>query len=561
LLVENERGFKDKTSISKDSSSPNSSSADIALSTSSHEDRPLSSLTVASECSSTISSEEEEHKNVEIKNAMEISIDRSGHSPPPPPLPQMSDLKEDLTLVNQLDLPPPPVSPTNSSISSEDGDTWQTPTNKLSITDDPELKGSDLLNQEEIKSSKVHDKNGGSSNGRLGRFFNSINKKFKAKDSDKNGSMIESDKKVSSNVEPKSSKRTENLNYTPRNSINGGLNERPSSRQSVGSIDGPKRCRSASGDNDSMIGSSFSRSVTERRSYRGPSATSRYMQAAEAYTAKSRNARVAETNNKANGRNVWNGMSNRGREGSSNSGFTWNDSQRPYSRTGMSTPGGSRPASRTASASPGPCRRQQRTSNGQISRGNSSNALRYESSHQLQPPSQSNKPFPTSTHSTPCKKTQPKISTASSSGVKKSSISSKSNQALEELEAEDDLILKRMEEILLTYKSKVEDHLAAEGRELPKEIFEDFTSQWVQNVRQKPEKAGVADKGDDQGQNVNSSDSVIKSKSNGCLPVALSTTNIRTTPAMRKDKKEGIEKTRIPMPTYFNSPIPTETDI
>lgn len=44
---------------------------------------------------------------------------------------------------------------------------------------------------------------------------------------------------------------------------------------------------------------------------------------------------------------------------------------------------------------------------------------------------------------------------------------------------EEDAILKRMEEILLTYKSRVETHLAAEGRELPKEIFEDFTSQWV----------------------------------------------------------------------------------
>ena len=38
-------------------------------------------------------------------------------------------------------------------------------------------------------------------------------------------------------------------------------------------------------------------------------------------------------------------------------------------------------------------------------------------------------------------------------------------------------------------------------------------------------------------------DLVIKSRSNGCLPTTLSTPNIRTTPAMRKDKKEGIEKT------------------
>ena len=45
-------------------------------------DRPLSSLTVASECSSTISSEEEEHKNIEIKHAMEVNVDRSPSSPP-----------------------------------------------------------------------------------------------------------------------------------------------------------------------------------------------------------------------------------------------------------------------------------------------------------------------------------------------------------------------------------------------------------------------------------------------------------------------------------------------
>ena len=392
-------------------------------------DRPLSSLTVASECSSTISSEEEEHKNIEIKHAMEANVDRTTSSPPPPPLPQTNNQKEDLVLVNQLDLPPPPMSPTNSSI-SEDGDTWQTPTNKLSITDDAEVKAIEITNQEEVKLNKTGDKSSTSNNGRLGRFFNSLNKKFKPKDSDKNVHLIDYNNKSSNDMDSMASKKTENFNYTPRNSINGGANERPSSRQSIGSIEKPKRCRSASGDHDSMgIGSNFSRSVTERRSYRGPAATSRYMQAAEAYTAKSRNARVAEATNKANSRNAWNGMSNRGREGSSNSGFGWNDSQRPYSRSGMSTPGGSRPASRTASASPGPCRRQQKLSNGQISRGNSSNALKYESSYQLQPPPQSKKPFPTSTHSTPCKKPQPKLSqTSTSSGVKKSSIASKSNQ-------------------------------------------------------------------------------------------------------------------------------------
>ena len=80
----------------------------------------------------------------------QVIVDRTTSSPPPPPLPQTNNQKEDLALVNQLDLPPPPMSPTNSSI-SEDGDTWQTPTNKLSITDDAEVKAIEITNQEEVK--------------------------------------------------------------------------------------------------------------------------------------------------------------------------------------------------------------------------------------------------------------------------------------------------------------------------------------------------------------------------------------------------------------------------
>ena len=115
---------------------------------------------------------------------MQMSVDGNVHSPPPPPLPQMNDQQECHIIVNNLDLPPPPMSPTNSSI-SEDGDTWQTPTNKLSITDDGSLKGAELSTPEDVKSTKASDKNGGSNNGRLGRFLNSINKKFKTKDNDK----------------------------------------------------------------------------------------------------------------------------------------------------------------------------------------------------------------------------------------------------------------------------------------------------------------------------------------------------------------------------------------
>jgi len=129
----------------------------------------------------------------------------------------------------------------------------------------------------------------------------------------------------------------------------------------------------------------------------------------------------------------------------------------------------------------------------------------------------------------------------------------KSSRNLSEAEAagttdNDDLILKRMEEILMTYKSKVEDHLAAEGRELPKEIFEDFTSRWVQNQAQA---AAV-------------STPVSKSRSNGSLAASNSTpinqkwsppdgVNVRTTPLMRKERRDGSDRTRIPMPTYYSS--------
>jgi len=129
----------------------------------------------------------------------------------------------------------------------------------------------------------------------------------------------------------------------------------------------------------------------------------------------------------------------------------------------------------------------------------------------------------------------------------------KSSRNLSETEAagttDNDDLIQRMEEILMTYKSKVEDHLAAEGRELPKEIFEDFTSRWVQNQAQA---AAV-------------STPVSKSRSNGSLAASNSTpinqkwssppdgVNVRTTPLMRKERRDGSDRTRIPMPTYYSS--------
>lgn len=113
-------------------------------------------------------------------------------------------------------------------------------------------------------------------------------------------------------------------------------------------------------------------------------------------------------------------------------------------------------------------------------------------------------------------------------------VSAKSQKTLADLDLdEEDAILKRMEEILLTYKSRVETHLAAEGRELPKEIFEDFTSQWV----------------------------AASSASAASRPLSRSATAdistrvaaVAAAPSPRKAKRDS-SKTRIPVPTFYNSP-------
>ena len=123
---------------------------------------------------------------------------------------------------------------------------------------------------------------------------------------------------------------------------------------------------------------------------------------------------------------------------------------------------------------------------------------------------------------------------------------SKSSHGLADLDAaEDDEILKRMEEILLTYKARVETHLAAEGRELPKEIFEDFTTQWVATCKSPA-----------------ASPPVSKSVSNGNLMMRREPSSSRLVVTPRRDPVQGPEKkTRIPMPTFYNSPIPSETNI
>eukprot|EP00096_Caligus_rogercresseyi_P015896 TRINITY_DN839_c0_g1_i1.p1 TRINITY_DN839_c0_g1~~TRINITY_DN839_c0_g1_i1.p1 ORF type:complete len:305 (-),score=85.84 TRINITY_DN839_c0_g1_i1:502-1416(-) len=91
------------------------------------------------------------------------------------------------------------------------------------------------------------------------------------------------------------------------------------------------------------------------------------------------------------------------------------------------------------------------------------------------------------------------------------------------IDSQDDdvLILKKLEEILLTYKSRVEGQLAAEGRQLPKEIFEDFTTHWVNSTSSKQQ------------------------------PDAK---RIMQSPTPRKDFREKKDKTKIPLPTFYSKP-------
>ena len=106
-----------------------------------------------------------------------------------------------------------------------------------------------------------------------------------------------------------------------------------------------------------------------------------------------------------------------------------------------------------------------------------------------------------------------------------------------------------MEEILFTYKCKVEDKLAAEGKQLPKvrvrcalpcpdlhitlqDIFDDFTEHWVNSS---PHRA----------KSVDSLDSSEKSSG--------SAGKSQHTPAQRREHREGRRGTRIPAPTFYRS--------
>jgi len=246
---------------------------------------------------------------------------------------------------------------------------------------------------------------------------------------------------------------------------------------------GVTRSRSMSSDNG-MAG------LSRQGSYRAPRGTSRYMQAAQAYAAR----------NKGN-TSTWSSSATRT---PSRPSLTQDTFQPPKRH------------SRTASASPGVHRRRF-----------------VSSSNQTSPTDTRPQQAPTSTHSTPSKRPQ----------NRKISPINKDPLLLGEFES-DELILKRMEEILFTYKSKVEDKLAAEGKELPKDIFEDFTSHWVNSSPHRAKSMDSLDSADK-----STTDKSPNSKKGRILP----------TP--RQDYREGQKLTKIPLPTFYKSPIPTETDL
>ena len=145
-------------------------------------------------------------------------------------------------------VPAPPMSPTNSSISSdeEDGGTWHTPTNQttpVKVKEVTSLRGHDLEPEVTITPKKPEEKKN--------RFSNLFNR-FKTKNHSSSTNIVSDAKEAAATT--------------------------PSSRPAF------SRSNSMTSDN----GRGFVRNTSERHSYKAPSATSRYMQAAEAYAAKNR---------------------------------------------------------------------------------------------------------------------------------------------------------------------------------------------------------------------------------------------------------------------------------
>jgi hypothetical protein len=308
-----------------------------------------------------------------------------------------------------------------------------------------------------------------------------------------------------------------------KSAANGGTLSRPPS--------GLQRTRSMSSDNGFS-----SRGCSERGSLRSGSrstTTSRYMQAAEAYKYKTLNAAPPppSANGSAGSSTTWSASATKSRVRPSITADTFQSP--PTTTTGRSAS-----SQRTASASPAVHRRQQQPPPSVTSSSRSANSSivkdeATDSSHLI-----------TSTHSTPSRKPPRQRSTTRDAH----------RGGGFDIET-DEMILRRMEEILFTYKSKVEDRLAAEGKELPKDIFDDFTEHWV--VNSAPYRAKSVDSLDSSDRSEGHQQHKAAVSGRGLLQTPASPRTAVRGPAVRKDPKEGHRiTTRIPMPTFYSrSPI------
>ena len=271
------------------------------------------------------------------------------------------------------------------------------------------------------------------------------------------------------------------------------------------------RTRSASSENG------FNRNTSERSSYRAPKGTSRYMQAAEAYKHKASNAGINANNSSiSSGTSTWSAASTtRSRPRASITSDTFTT---PLVR-----------APRTASASPAVHRKR---INSLSSRDKPMTTKSTNSSHNS---SYTNSYVPSSTHSTPSRKPMKRSQSRDYYNG-----GSGANATLPGEPAEtDEMILKRMEEILFTYKSKVEGRLAAEGKELPKDLFNDFTEHWLNSTPQRCKSIDTLSE--------NSSRTSDRcSSAGGKTPVL---------PKERKESREGCSSTRIPKPIFYKNSI------
>ena len=277
------------------------------------------------------------------------------------------------------------------------------------------------------------------------------------------------------------------------------------------------RTRSASSENG------FNRGTSERSSYRAPKGTSRYMQAAEAYKQKS----------VCGNSSISSGVS---------STSTWSaaSTTRSRPRASITSDTFTPRAPRTASASPAVHRKRVNSLSSRDKPNVTTTNMRTPSSGGAMNYSPSTYTV-SSTHSTPSKKPMKRsqsrdyYSRTNSGGC----AANFSGGGVDGEPETDEMILKRMEEILFTYKSKVEDRLAAEGKELPKDIFNDFTEHWLNSTPQRAKSIDTLSEN-------SSIRSHERSPGDRKTPVL---------PKARKESREGCSSTRIPKPIFYKNSI------